>query len=92
MKVSTVLKIALFLLVFTLFGMFIFENLDPVSIWIPLFKGRQFSLILIIAIAYFLGVSNAVWVMLHFGAKMRKRQKMLEAEAEQSEVLFEDDE
>ena len=90
MKLMTVIKIILGLLFIVFFGMFVFENIDPVRIWIPLFKGRQCGLIYIILVSYIIGVSNMFWFMVHFGAKMKSKQKLREVEDEGGE-LFEDE-
>ncbi len=90
MKISTVVKIITLLLLLTFLGMFIFENLDPVPIWIPLFKGRHCGLIFIILAAYLAGASNSVWVMTHISARIKKKQKMRELMDENAE-LFEDE-
>ena len=90
MKISTVLKIVALLLVLVFLVMFVFENLDPVRIWIPLFKGRQCGLIFIILTAYLIGMSNAVWIMARISAVMKKKQKASEA-AQEKEELFEDE-
>ncbi|MBF0386928.1 MAG: hypothetical protein HQL20_03635 [Candidatus Omnitrophica bacterium] len=90
MKIKLILKIIAVLLFLLFMGMFIFENLEPVRIWIPFFKGRQCGLIIIIAISYLLGLSNMFWVMVHFGSKMRKKRQALEAKEDDGE-LFEDE-
>ncbi|MBF0330855.1 MAG: hypothetical protein HQL17_02880 [Candidatus Omnitrophica bacterium] len=89
MKIATVIKIIVGLLFIVFIGMFIFENLDPVRIWIPLFKNRQCGLIYIIAASYLIGVSNMFWFMVHFGSKMKKKEKV--AEIEDGQELFEDE-
>ena len=92
MKLTTVFKIILGLLFVVFLGMFIFENIDPVRIWIPLFKGRQCGLIYIILVSYVIGVSNMFWFMVHFGSKMKRKQKLTELkEQEQEQELFEDE-
>jgi len=90
MKVKTVIKIIVAVLAFVLFGFFVFENSDPVRIWIPLIKNRECGLIYIIAIAYLLGVSNMFWLMTHFGAKMRQKKQLIES-PEEGQELFEDE-
>ncbi|MBF0594570.1 MAG: hypothetical protein HQL22_06350 [Candidatus Omnitrophica bacterium] len=90
MKINLILKILAFILFLLFMGMFIFENLDPVRIWIPFFKGRQFGLIYIIGITYVIGLSNMFWVMVHFGARMKRKQQAVEAEEDDGE-LFEDE-
>ncbi|HBR14164.1 MAG TPA: hypothetical protein DD723_01285 [Candidatus Omnitrophica bacterium] len=90
MKIKTVLKIIALLLILTFLGMFIFENLTPVPIWIPLFRGRQCGLIVIILISYLIGASNIFWFMVHIGAKMKKKRKLSEL-VEEDEELFEDE-
>jgi len=70
---------------------FVFENLDPVTIWIPLIKERHFGLIYIILVFYVIGISNAFWVITLVGAQRKKMMKSREVpESEQS--LFEDEE
>lgn len=91
MKMPMALKIAGGLLIVTLVGMFIFENLEPVKIWIPLFKGRRYGLVFIILTAYLLGVFSAIWIMLSVGFKRRKKRKLLELAEEQEQELFEDE-
>ncbi|MBF0477902.1 MAG: hypothetical protein HQL26_00300 [Candidatus Omnitrophica bacterium] len=90
MKASSVFKIIAIFFVVMLAGMFIFENIDPVPIWIPFFKGRRFGLIFIILASYILGVLTAVWVMKRIGANMKKQIKLREL-AEEEEELFEDE-
>ncbi|MBF0123279.1 MAG: hypothetical protein HQL21_07755 [Candidatus Omnitrophica bacterium] len=90
MKPTTVLKIILGFLVLVLLVFFVFENLDPVRIWIPLFKGRQCGLIYIIGVSYLIGVSNMFWLMVHFGARMKKKQAAKEV-TEDGQELFEDE-
>ncbi len=92
MKITTVFKIILGLLAIVFMGMFVFENIDPVRIWIPLFKGRQCGLIYIIAVSYLLGVSNMFWFMVHFGSKMKRKKKALEDQIEEGQELFQDEE
>ncbi|MBF0569188.1 MAG: hypothetical protein HQL18_00205 [Candidatus Omnitrophica bacterium] len=90
MKVATVLKIIAGLLVVVFFGFFVFENLDPVRIWLPLIKNRQCGLIYIIAISYIIGLSNMFWLMVHFGARMKRKQQE-GAAVEEGQELFEDE-
>ncbi|MBF0503614.1 MAG: hypothetical protein HQL14_00790 [Candidatus Omnitrophica bacterium] len=90
MKVKTVIKIIAGLLAIILLGFFIFENSDPVRIWLPLIKNRQCGLIYIIAISYLLGISNMFWLMTHFGAKLKQRRKLAES-TEEGQELFEDE-
>ncbi|MBF0479892.1 MAG: hypothetical protein HQL26_10460 [Candidatus Omnitrophica bacterium] len=90
MKASQVLKIILVFFLLMLLGMFIFENIDPVPIWIPFFKGRRFGLIFIIVLFYILGALSAVWVMSRIGANMKKKMKLREL-SEEDEELFEDE-
>ena len=91
MNIKTVLKIILGLLAFIFLGMFVFENLDPVRIWLPLIKNRQCGLIYIILIAYLIGVSNMFWIMVHFGARMKRKQQAAANLAEEGQELFEDE-
>ncbi|MBF0571462.1 MAG: hypothetical protein HQL12_06270 [Candidatus Omnitrophica bacterium] len=90
MKVKTVIKIIAGILAFIFLGFFVFENSDPVRIWIPLIKNRQCGLIYIIAISYLLGISNMFWLMTHFGAKMKKKRQVSES-TEEGQELFEDE-
>jgi len=91
MRFSTVVKMIAGLLFLILIIFFVFENLDPVMIWIPFIKDRHFGLIYIILVFYLLGISNAFWVITFVGAERKKRLKLKEIpEAEQS--LFEDEE
>ncbi|MBF0486453.1 MAG: hypothetical protein HQL16_08070 [Candidatus Omnitrophica bacterium] len=91
MKVQTVIKIIAGLVAVIFFGFFVFENLDPVRIWLPLIKNRQCGLIYIILVSYLLGVSNMFWLMVHFGSRMKRKQKILEEAAEDGQELFEDE-
>ena len=91
MKFSTVIKIIAGLVFLMLMVFFIFENLDPVTIWIPLVKDRHFGLIYIILAFYLLGASNAFWMITYVGSERKKRMKLkVVPEGEQS--LFEDEE
>ena len=90
MKIQTVLKIIALLLAVIFLGMFIFENLDPVPIWIPLFKGRHCGLIYIIVVSYLIGLSNMFWFMVHMGSRMKKK-KQLNEPADDEQELFEDE-
>jgi len=91
MRISTVLKVIAGIIVLILMAFFVFENLDPVTIWIPMIKDRSFGLIYIILVFYALGVSNAIWVITIIGAHRRKRMK-LEVVAGHDQSLFEDEE
>ena len=91
MRISTVLKIIAGLFILMLMVFFVFENLDPVTIWIPLIKERSFGLIYILAVFYILGVSNAFWVITFIGAR-RKRNMKLHAVADRDQSLFEGEE
>ncbi|MEI6437207.1 MAG: hypothetical protein WCO69_00480 [Candidatus Omnitrophota bacterium] len=90
MNIKLILKIIAFLLAALFMGMFVFENLDPVRIWIPFFKGRQCGLIIIIAVSYVIGASNMFWMMVHFGSRMNRKAKAVAAEEDDGE-LFEDE-
>ncbi|MBF0511559.1 MAG: hypothetical protein HQL13_04430 [Candidatus Omnitrophica bacterium] len=90
MKVKTVIKIIAGLLAVIFLGFFIFENSDPVRIWLPLVKNRQCGLIYIIMISYLLGISNMFWIMTHFGARMKQKRKLSE-NVEEGQELFEDE-
>jgi uncharacterized integral membrane protein len=91
MRTSTVIKIISFILFLVLMIFFVFENLDPVTIWIPLFKGRHIGLIYIILVSYAFGLSSAMWGMTFFRAEMRRRQRQEEV-PEEDQPLFEDEE
>lgn len=90
MKIQLILKIVAVLLAFLFLGMFIFENFEPVRIWIPFLKNRQCGLIIIIAVSYVIGASNMFWVMVHFGAQMKRRKLAVETKEDDGE-LFEDE-
>ena len=91
MRFPTVMKIVAGLIFLILLVFFVFENLDPVTIWIPMVRGRHFGLIYIILAFYLLGASNAFWMITYIGAERRKRLKLkVVPESEQS--LFEDEE
>ena len=91
MRFSTVIKIVAGLLLLILMVFFVFENLDPVTIWIPLVKGRHFGLIYIILAFYLLGITNSLWVLNIIGARRKRRMKLQEkSDSEQS--LFEGEE
>ncbi|MBF0489288.1 MAG: hypothetical protein HQL15_01540 [Candidatus Omnitrophica bacterium] len=92
MRAPTVIKIIFFLLFLILMVFFVFENIDPVPIWIPMFKGRHFGLIYIILASYVLGASNAFWVITLIHRERKKKQKLEESASEKEEVLFEEDE
>ena len=90
MRFSTVIKLIVGLIFLLLIVFFVFENNDPVQIWIPFFKGRHINLIYIIVAFYLIGISNALWMVALIGAERRKRMKLAEIpESEQS--LFEDE-
>lgn len=90
MRFSTVIKIILGLVFLILMVFFVFENLDPVTIWIPLFKGRHIGLIYIIVLFYALGMTSSFWIMTLIGIGQRRKMKLEEVpESEQS--LFEDE-
>ncbi|MBF0521954.1 MAG: hypothetical protein HQL24_02740 [Candidatus Omnitrophica bacterium] len=91
MRMLTVMKVIGIILGLVLMVFFIFENTDPVTIWIPLFKGRHIGLIYIIWAAYLLGMLNAFWIITLVGARLKKKRKM-EAIPEGEEVLFQDEE
>jgi uncharacterized integral membrane protein len=90
MRFSTVIKIILVLLFLILMVFFVFENIDPVTIWIPLFKGRHIGLIYIILVSYVLGMSSSFWIITLVGIE-RKRRIKLEAIPEGEQSLFEDE-
>jgi len=69
---------------------FVFENLDPVTIWIPLFKGRHIGLIYIILAFYLVGITNALWIVTFIGIERKKRAK-LEEIPDKDKSLFEDE-
>ena len=90
MRFSTVLKIIAGIVVLIMMVFFVFENLDPVMIWIPLFKGRHIGLIYIIMLFYILGMTSSFWIMTMLGIKRKKMMKLAEIpDSEQS--LFEDE-
>jgi len=91
MKIKLILKILAFLLFALFMGMFIFENFEPVRIWIPFLKNRQCGLIIIIGVSYVIGASNMFWVMVHFGSLMKRKQQAVAAEEDDGE-LFQDEE
>jgi len=91
MRFSTVIKIIAGLIFLMLMVFFVFENLDPVTIWLPLIKDRHFGLIYIILAFYLLGASNAFWVITYAGAKRRKKMK-LQVVPDSEQSLFEDEE
>ena len=91
MRFSTVLKIIAGLIFLMLLVFFVFENLDPVVIWLPLIKDRHFGLIYIILACYLLGASNAFWMITAIGAQRKKRMK-LQAVPDHEQSLFEDEE
>jgi len=91
MRISTLIKIIAGLIFLMLMVFFVFENLDPVTIWIPLVKDRHFGLIYIIFAFYLLGITNAFWMVTVVGSQRKKRMKLkVVPEGEQS--LFEDEE
>src|ERR1035437_6878880 len=90
MRFSTVIKIILGLIFLILTVFFVFENIDPVTIWIPLFKGRHIGLIYIIFVFYVLGMSSSFWIITLLGIQRKRRMKLEEIpDSEQS--LFEDE-
>ena len=91
MKFLTVIKIFIILLLVMLMVFFVFENLEPVTVWIPLFKGRHFGLIYIILASYVWGIANTLWMVTYIGSQRKKilKSKVI-PEGEQS--LFEDEE
>lgn len=91
MRISTVLKIIAAIIVLILMVFFVFENLDPVTIWIPLIKDRSFGLIYILLVFYALGVTNALWVVTFIGAQRKRRMKLQEV-PDKEQSLFEDEE
>ena len=90
MKTTTIIKIAAGLIVLILMVFFVYENLDPIPIWIPFVKGRHFGLIYIILTFYLIGATNAAWVMVLIGRHRRRRAK-LEEVPEHKQMLFEDE-
>ncbi|MBF0384275.1 MAG: hypothetical protein HQL27_00235 [Candidatus Omnitrophica bacterium] len=91
MRAATVFKITSFSLLVILLVFFIFENVDPVRIWIPLFKGRHIGLIYIILASFFLGVISTLWTFTIIGGEIKRRKK-LEELPEDEKPLFEDEE
>ena len=91
MRTSTIIKIIVGFIFLVLMVFFVFENIDPVPIWIPMFKVRQIGLIYIILGAYLIGASNAFWV-LTIIANERKRRAKLEEIPEKDQALFEEEE
>lgn len=90
MKLFTIIKSLIVLLFLVLMVFFVFENNDPVHVWIPFFKGRHIGLIYIMLAFYVIGITNALWVVAFIGAERRKRMKLQNVPVtEQS--LFEDE-
>ncbi len=90
MRFSTVLKIIAGLIILILMVFFVFENNEPVTIWIPLIKDRQFGLIYIIGAFYILGMTSAFWMITLIGIA-RKRRAKLEVLPDKEQSLFEDE-
>ncbi|MBF0531977.1 MAG: hypothetical protein HQL23_02650 [Candidatus Omnitrophica bacterium] len=91
MRTATVIKIIFGVLFLLLMVFFIFENLDPVPIWIPMFKGRRIGMIYIILASYVFGFATAMWGMTVIGREIKRQQKAAEV-PESEQALFEDEE
>ena len=90
MRFSTVIKIIAGLIVLILMVFFVFENNEPVTIWIPLIKDRHFGLIYIILTFYVLGMSSAFWIITLIGMD-RKRKLRIQQIPDSEQSLFEDE-
>ena len=89
MRTMTIIKVIFTFFCLMLMGFFVYENLEPIPIWIPFVKDRHIGLIYIILIVYLIGVFNAVWAVIWIGGQRKKRMK-LEEIPEHEQVLFED--
>jgi len=90
MRFSTVIKIIAAIIILILMVFFVFENNEPVRIWIPLIKDRQFGLIYIILAFYALGMTSSFWIITFIGIE-RKRRMKLEQVPDKDQSLFEDE-
>ena len=90
MRTGTIIKIITFIIILFMLVFFVFENIDPVPIWIPLFKGRHIGLIYIIVAFYILGAVNALWMVTVIGNERKKKLKLQEI-PEHEQSLFEDE-
>lgn len=87
MRVTTVFKILIFIIMAGSLSIFYVQNTTPVGIQFPFGRPHHFGLIYIIGIAYVAGLSTALTVVIMVNSKMSKKRK-----TEETEELVEDEE
>ncbi|MBF0217225.1 MAG: hypothetical protein HQL30_09570 [Candidatus Omnitrophica bacterium] len=93
MKRITGIKLFVGLLLALFAIMFFVENMDPVPIYFPIFKGRRFGLIFIMGFSYIMGMASMFFIMTKIGGKLREMRKKKEAmTSPEEEELFDEEE
>lgn len=83
-------KIIIILLMLIFAVMFFIENMDPVPIYFPIFKGHKVGLIFIMFGSYSMGMLTMFGIINTVGAKIRKKRRLHESKEGQEE-LFEEE-
>ena len=87
MKIAKLIIIIL-MLIFT--AIFFIENMDPVSIYCPIVKGRKVGLIFIMLFSYLMGAVTTLGIVTVVGAKVKKKRKLQELGEDQKELFDEE--